>query len=256
MEMYHDARPTFARAPPLSGPAAGGTLFPIIISLSHDARGVDMLPAEPSQHLNPDAGDHEITDDPRELEAAVRAGDRSWSELPYYEWRYGGRGRRFGHSDSAWLAMLAQGSQADVDRQVQWLARVLSARGMPRWMVERHLEILNQELTAAVPERAADYDKFLRAAHRLAEARRAVLPDPVFQALAAEFDAAVGAEWAARLPGMGFILAAAVVDEANGVALAASSVQAWIEQSLRFPTAWIDAARHTLRKTREHVYRR
>ena len=78
--------------------------------------------------LNPEAGRHAITDDPREVRAALRAGVRSWEACPYYERRYGRRGRRFTRSDSAWLVTLAGLPQTTVDRQIGWLARLLAAQ--------------------------------------------------------------------------------------------------------------------------------
>jgi hypothetical protein len=200
-----------------------------------------------AQQLNPAAGDHAIPDDPRELEAAVRAGERSWAAFPYYEMRYGARGSRFGSSDSAFLAALARNSQADVDRQVQWLGRVLSARGMPQWLLERHLELMHAELCAAVPERAARYGTLETAAATLHRLRSGVLPDASFHALAREFDAAVGHEWTRRLPGMGEILVSAAVDERLGIRRAVSSLETWIVEPARFPFPWRDAALRTLR---------
>lgn len=101
--------------------------------------------------LNPGAGRHVVAEDPRELRAALRAGVRSWERFPYYERRYGRRGRRFTRSDSAWLVTLASLPQSEVDRQIRWLGQVLAARGMPRWMLELHLEVLHEELVLSVP---------------------------------------------------------------------------------------------------------
>ena len=45
--------------------------------------------------LNPEAGCHPIPDDLREVRAALRAGELSWQDFPYYEQRYGTRGKAF-----------------------------------------------------------------------------------------------------------------------------------------------------------------
>jgi hypothetical protein len=200
-----------------------------------------------AQQLNPAAGDHAIPGDPRELEAAVRAGERSWAAFPYYEMRYGVRGSRFGSSDSAFLAALARNPQSDVDRQVQWLGRVLSARGMPQWLLERHLELMHAELCAAIPERAAEYGTLANAAVMLHRLRRGVLPDASFGSLAREFEGAVGQEWTRRLPGMGEILVSAAVDERLGIRQAVHTLETWIAEPARFPFPWRDAALRTLR---------
>src|SRR4051812_34517008 len=85
--------------------------------------------------LNPRAGHHLVTADPRELAAVERAGERSWSTWTYYARRYGERGRQFTRSDSAWVATLG-GQAADlVDQQIRWLGALLAARGMPRLLL-------------------------------------------------------------------------------------------------------------------------
>ncbi len=196
--------------------------------------------------LNPEAGSHAITDDPREIRAALRAGVRSWERCPYYEWRYGRRGRRFTRSDSVWLVTLATLPQASVDHQIAWLGRILAARGMPQWLLERHLQVLHDELADAVSARRDDYGRLLAAAQRLRERRVAVLDEEVQRALAMAFDAAVGADWARRLPDSGTLLVAAVCDEVGGVRHAVASLAGWMTDPERFPPPWIAAVRQTL----------
>ena len=96
--------------------------------------------------LNPEAGDHPVPQSREILQAALRAGRRCRDEFSYYERRYGERGRRFTDSDAAWLAALADQPAPVVADQVQWLGRVLSARGMPFLLMERQLELLIEEL--------------------------------------------------------------------------------------------------------------
>lgn len=201
--------------------------------------------------LNPEAGAHPLPNDPRELQAALRAGERSWREFPYYEWRYGQRGERFTRSDSAWLVTLSDHPQTMVEQQVLWLGRVLAARGMPQWMLERHLEMLHEELIAAVPEKQAAYARLQRAAQTLHDLRRLHIGDDLFQSLMAEFDRRVGSEWSARLPWTGGLLAAAVADEKSGVVQAVPSIEGWMTDPERFPTAWVEAVQTTIRRARE-----
>lgn len=200
--------------------------------------------------LNPEAGTHPLPTDPRELQAALRAGEQSWRQFPYYEWRYGQRGAQFTRSDSAWLVTLSDHPSVIVEQQVLWLGRVLAARGMPQWLLERHLELLHQELVAAVPEKAAAYERLQLAALRLREMRRQHIDDDLFQSLIAEFDQQVGDEWSTRLPATGGLLAAAVADERAGIVQAVTSIESWMTEPTRFPDVWIEAVRSTISKAR------
>jgi hypothetical protein len=203
--------------------------------------------------LNPQAGSHAIPNDLREIRAALQAGERSWQRFPYYEWRYGSRGRRFTRSDSAWIVTLTDHRQALVDQQITWLGGLLASRGMPQWLLELHLETLHQELVDAVPEKREAYAKLLHAAAMLRDMRRAPIRDDVFHALSAEFEALVGPEWSNRLPRTGGLLVAAVADEKAGISNAVTSLEGWMTDPARFPETWIAAVHTTLRKAREYA---
>lgn len=168
--------------------------------------------------LNPGAGTHPVAGDVREIRAALEAGEISWQRFGYYEARYGERGRRFTRSDSAWLAGLSPEVAA---AQLDWLSRVLAARGMPRFLLEDHLLTLHPRLCEARPDRAAHHRGLLDAAHDLRARRRAAVPDAVFDAC----DAA--------LPELraGALLAAAAADERNGVP-AMDSLRPWLVERL------------------------
>jgi heme oxygenase len=197
--------------------------------------------------LNPEAGAHSIPTDMREVQAALRAGEHSLREFPYYILRYGERGERFTRSDSAWLVTLTRYDMALVERQILWLGQLLSSRGMPLWLMERHLELLHDELVAAVPDKQADYAKLRQVADRLREMRHRYIPGEAFQAITYGFAQQVGPEWDARLPHTGGLLAAAVADEKSGIDAAVSSIEEWMTDSERFPPSWIDAVRQTIR---------
>lgn len=207
----------------------------------------------PAHVLNPAAGSHPVSSDPREVAAALRAGERALEEFPYYRARYAERGRLFALSDGAWLVTLCEGEWPYLREQVLWLGRVLSSRGIPRWLLERHLAVLHEELTRHLPEHSGRYDGLLRAAGHLRELRLAILPDAEHHRLARDFADRVGPEWEARLPGMGGILVAAVVDESAGIADAVPAVAGWCADPERFPSSWRDAVDLTLAQARRRV---
>ena len=207
----------------------------------------------PASAINPSAGSHPVTFDPRELEAARRAGNASVAEFPYYLERYGERGRMFGASDGAWLVSLCEFGAEYVRGQVLWLGSVLASRGMPRWLLERHLHVLHAELVRTLPENAERYAVLLDAATYLGGLRRARIADEDFRELSQRFAARADPAVAERLPGMGAILAAAVADEADGVAGAVQSVEEWAADRSSFPEGWTSAVRATVAEARGRV---
>ena len=197
--------------------------------------------------LNPEAGDHPIPTDPGELDAALRAGQRCWQEFPYFAWRYGERGWRYTRSDGAWLVTLAAEDQGVVDAQTIWLAGILASRGMPSVLLQRHLELLFEELRGRLPERpGVCYRTLLNAADRLAERRRAAIADADLEAVANRFEHVAGPDWRARLPRTGLLLGCAVADRAQGVAQAVTSLEGWMTDPQRFPPPWIAAVHEAL----------
>jgi heme oxygenase len=203
--------------------------------------------------INPEAGRHAVPADVREIQAAIRAGDICWERYPYYEQRYGERGRRFARSDAAWQATLYQYEPAQISQQVRWLGRVLAGRGMPTFLLDDQLEILVQELAAAIPEKRSAYEKLLPAAAELRESRRRHLTDAQIEAIATGFDRAVGPEWSARFPHTGILLGCAVADELEGSELAVESLRVWMTDAARFPAVWITAVEATLAEARHHA---
>ena len=202
--------------------------------------------------VNPHAGLHAVTADAYEVQAARRAAEASLREFPYYVERYGERGRMFGASDGAWLVTLCAGDRDYARRQVLWLGSVLSARGMPRLLLERHLELLHGELLRLT----RDGDRclpLLDAALLLREMRHDHVPEREFAAAAAGFAHGGDAEWARRLPRMGDILVAAVADRAAGISNAVDAVTAWATDPSRFPPAWIADVQRTLADARTRL---
>lgn len=191
--------------------------------------------------VNPEAGNHPMPQDQREIDAALRASGRGWDAFPYYTYRYGERGKRFSDSDCCWLATLAALDPDDLQRQVDWLVRVLASRGMPSVMLERTLELLADELTAALPERASDYAKLGAAAAALRLRRERLLADVDVRSLCGTFEQSLGPELAGQYPDAGALLAAAAADTAGGCEEALPSLCAFLMDASRFPERWVRA---------------
>jgi hypothetical protein len=205
--------------------------------------------------INPFAGVHPVTASAAELEAVRRATEVSLREAPYYVERYGERGRLFGGSDGAWLVTVARGDAVFVERQVLWLGRVLAARGMPRWLLQRYLEILHDELIYHIPDHGGRYGALLDACSLLRDQQRQHLAEIDARALAAAFDTDADPAWVARLPNMGRILAGVVVDEAAEIPNAVESVEPWATDPARFSERWTAAVRAALANGRQSVRR-
>lgn len=217
-------------------------------------------PARPAAHpsardLHDAGGNHPIPDDLRELSAAMDAGEQSYRAWHYYGARYGARGLRFTHGDSAWLATLGRGDDDTALQQTQWLAGVLASRGMPRRLLEEHLDVLRDTLRRASPERG--YAPLARAASELRRARESAQTDAERDAVRAAFypagvssrehpwrEGALDADEAAAL------LAAAVADERCGVAGAVTSLATWMSDPTRFTPRWIAAVERALAAAR------
>lgn len=220
-------------AEPWAGPRPSGTRTPLLTD------------------INPEAGHHSFPDDPREIEAAVRAGERCWGQFPYLQQRYGERGLRFSRSDAAWKATLYRLEPEQIIEQARWLGRVLAARGMPTVILQSTLQMLVEELSRSVPERRSEYAKLIGASTDLVTSRRKHLTDGQMQALSDDFERAVGAAASAELPQVGHLIGCAVADEMEGFEGATASLLAWLADPERFPAAWVDAVESTLKRASE-----
>lgn len=203
---------------------------------------------------NPEAGNHPLPDDPREIEAALRAGQYSWDVCPYYAFRYAERGRLFTRSDSGYLVIMTHEDSFHVQEQITWLARVLSSRGMPTWLLEQHLYRLYGELCSFVPQQQPRYEKLRQAADDLQQRRLARINSNRWQRLGNHFHQLVaGDSWFEKLRDPGGLLIAAVVDEANDFTEALPSLLSWLADPQRFSTQWIEAIEQTLVHARTSV---
>lgn len=205
--------------------------------------------------LNAEAGTHPIPADVREVQAALRAGETSYARFRYYEARYGERGRRYTRSDSAWLATLSRHEDAHTAHHVLWLARTLSSRGMPRLLLEHHLQVLHDELVRGLPEApSGTYDGLRNAAQQLRAAREAAVSSVRESELVSAFVAQVDSAGAAGISAAeaATLLVAAVADEQNGLASAVGALTSWLCDPARFSEEWRLAAERTLRTARQH----
>lgn len=197
--------------------------------------------------VNPASGGYEITTDADLLRAAVRAAQGSINAMPYYGARYGARGSRFATTDSAWLISLAGLGEDRAVQQVEWLSRVLAARGMPSWLLEIHLDALVAEVRSVADEEAVG--SLPVAALALARARRQHVDDDLMSSADTWADARA-AELGQPLPvpRAGALMAAAVADVRAGVTRDDSSLMDWLTDPERVPDAVATALREVRRR--------
>jgi heme oxygenase len=200
--------------------------------------------------LNPEAGNHPVPADPREIAAALAAGVSCRAEFPYFEARYGERGRRFTDSDAAWLASLVGLSTPLIIAQVAWLGSVLASRGMPRVTLERQLYYLHEELVSADRDKKGVYDKLLEAVSWLQKERTTHVPEQTCAALCRAFAEQTDDELGRTMQGTGMLIVAAVSDEKAGIAAAVASLEEWLTDPGRFSSKWCDAVRGMVARAR------
>lgn len=196
--------------------------------------------------FNADSGGHPLPSDPREIAAVLQATQRCYDANPYYHARYGARGRAFAHADGGYLVTLTNTLQSYVHEQVSWLARLLSARGMPSWLLEVHLQVLQEELNSRFMSSTARFAKLGRAADRLRKLRCARMAPGDFDAIATEFNLAAGS----GIDNAGCLLAAAVCDERGGSAQAVPSLVKWLGDTERFSQRWCRAVAQAIDRAR------
>lgn len=172
--------------------------------------------------INASAGIHSMPADLRALEAAFDAGESSWHLNPYYAARYGDRGLRFTQSDSAWLVVAAQLPPEGTHQQLAWLSGLLVNRGMPSCLFDEHLELLGDALGAGFGPEDPRARRLLDIARRWRADKQAILPDDLRAPYAAHLDEL------SDTPGVGRLLAGAVVDEALGRRLAVPRLVGWL----------------------------
>lgn len=177
--------------------------------------------------LNPEAGSHSIVQDPDLLAIALKAGRKTWRQFPYLAYRFGERGKRFTDSDSGWIVGLTELPASTMAKQVDWLGRVLASRGIPRYVLERHLQVSWELLSESYPERTGNFSSLRDCAAAQAKHRQAQLSDEDFRTTAKEAENRLTAR-DKRARGLGVILVAAAIDEASGIPKAVSNIEEWV----------------------------
>lgn len=191
--------------------------------------------------------------DERAIKAALLASKRAWAEFPYYENRYGQRGKRFSDSDTCWLVTLTALDQASLQGQVDWLCRVLATRGMPSIMMETTLRYLYEELEKEISGESAAHEKLLAAAETLKEARESYIPEEAFKAMAQKFDDALDTGQAKAWKNTGSLVVSVVVDEKNGIDGAVSAMADWLTDDSQFDDLWIKRTQEAFREAVKEI---
>jgi heme oxygenase len=201
--------------------------------------------------LNPEAGNHPVPGSESEIQAAVTAARRCREEFPYFDERYGERGKSFAKSDAAWIVTLILLPQGQFLSQLEWLGRVLGNRGMPRITLERQLDLLYEELLLAYPNQKNNFVGLHEAAEYLKSERLRYIPEATFQELARQFHIATDGEQQGKLKRTGALIVSAVCDETVGITEAVSSLVTWLTDQERFSTQWIEEVNKTVELARK-----
>jgi len=188
--------------------------------------------------LNPASGAYPACQERNELLAVLHASDRMLAEYPYYLYRYGTSGFFFSDSDGAWLATLPALGFAGMKDQVNWLAGLLAFRGMPTFLLARHMLILREELERARPNRTEQWELFLQISDWL---------DPrdtegAFRGMGEQIRAlraSCGFPEGYRAAEAVRIIVGAFIDEKRGFPGGVRSVLSWYGDPEGFPEEWI-----------------
>jgi len=118
-------------------------------------------------NTNPEAGFLPESPDPREAEDCFRPSNRSLRTLPYSLMRFGDCGKRFTYTDSGFIVNLVTRPAHIFIGEILWLGKMLANRGIPPYLLERHLEFLFEELVFNIPEKRTEFSKLKNASEYL-----------------------------------------------------------------------------------------
>lgn len=174
--------------------------------------------------VNPEAGDHPVPQDNRLAEVAGEVGRACHLAFGYLGRRYGNRGEAFARSDGVWMVTLVELPETLAHRRVDWLAGLLSARGIPSICLEYHLARLHDALFGAGALGERELARLLALSEHVGASRRAYVSDERWKAITAVPVPSIDPQGVA-------ILASAVIDQVSGLASCADSITEWIERS-------------------------
>jgi len=179
--------------------------------------------------LNPEAGNYPIPTNPKEIEAAIIAGMKTWHEFPYYEKRYGERGKRFTISDSAWLVTLSDLPLEYAIPQTIWLAKYLANKGMPTVTMEHHLFMLYSELVKLLPENQKKYEKLLLASQEIKKQNLEKIPISIYEKIKLYFENISNKINTNNfLQNIEKLLLSSIADNLNGIEETTETFKTWI----------------------------
>lgn len=184
--------------------------------------------------FNPEAGATPAPVDPRDLALVERSAKIIWRAFPYFEWRYGPRGRAFGRSDAGYIVTLLELPDGVARQQIRWLIGVLAARGMPSLLIEVQLESLGR-----LWRRDRGDERFLGWAAELRDARVGALDRATFEECERLCRAASRGD--ARRRGVGTLIAGAVADRALGIGEHDDALLGWLASKVPDEPAWTAA---------------
>jgi hypothetical protein len=201
--------------------------------------------------VNPEGGSHPVTQDRREVHAALAATDHCLERLPYIVERYGARGRRFTDSDGLYLAHLVGADPEFRQKRLDWLGRLLSARGMPTGVLRLHLEIMADELDRATPDDAERFAVLRNEAARLRAALdQRIAPEDRERLVTRYAERAAGDPADERALEHGRLMVDAVCNEADGHRKAVESLVLWLVAPQRADRRSIEAVAALLDEAR------
>ncbi len=174
--------------------------------------------------VNPEAGDHPVPRDRRLAELASEVGRASHVAFGYLSRRYGSRGESFARSDGVWMVTLTEMSATESQSRVDWLARMLSARGIPSICLEHHLERLHHALDREGESIESDPERLLSLSAHVGAARRSVVSDQDWVAITNTPVPSLDPLGAA-------VVASAMIDQRSGLADCADSMIRWVEST-------------------------
>ena len=209
---------------------------------------------ELSDHItsfNPEAGNHTLPDDPKEINAAITAAIICWNEFPYYEKRYGGRGKRFAFSDSLWLVTLCELTFNEALKQILWLSNFLAIRGMPTYLMEFQLKVLYEELIKAKTTSVERYSNILKIEYYFRKHREIYFNESFFENCNSFFEKNYNLNKIDNdlcnilKKNIGILIASSIIDDKSNIPDALSSFKDWITNNEVFPDKWILAVEKT-----------